>query len=234
MNAVTRIGNTVHRRSGPWTPTIHRYLRYLRTVGIAWIPEPVTINGEREVLSFVEGDVPLYPLPDWVWSDNALVDAARHLRMLHDASVGFDRTAAIWQLPAHEPVEVICHNDFAPHNLAFADGRVVGAIDFDTSSPGPRMWDLAYLATRMVPLTADHPDGSPGEGQSHRRIRLMLDAYGTAESWAEVVRVAVIRLRDLAEFSRLKANELGKPHLLGDAALYERDATHLEDGLGSP
>jgi hypothetical protein len=62
----------------------------------------------------------------------------------------------------------------------------------------------------------------------------MLDAYGTAESWAEVVRVAVIRLRDLAEFSRLKANELGKPHLLGDAALYERDATHLEDGLGSP
>ena len=58
----------------------------------------------------------------------------------------------------------------------------------------------------------------------------MLDAYGSAVSWAEVVRVAVIRLRDLANFSIAKAEELGKPNLREDAALYERDATHL-DGL---
>ena len=228
MNSVTRVGATVHRRAGSWTPTIHRYLRHLGLVGISWVPQPVTIDGDREVLSFVEGEVPLYPLPDWVWSDDALTDAARHLRLLHDASVGFDRDSAIWQLPTHEPIEVICHNDFAPHNLAFDDGRVIGAIDFDTSSPGPRIWDLAYLATRMVPLTADHSDGSPGEDQSHRRLQLMLDAYGSAVSWAEVVRVAVIRLRDLANFSVAKAEELGKPNLREDAAIYERDATHLE------
>jgi hypothetical protein len=233
MNSVTRVGDTVHRRAGSWTPTIHRYLRHLGSVGISWVPQPLTIDGDSEVLSFVEGDVPIYPLPDWVWSDDALIDAARHLRMLHDASVGFDREAAIWQLPTHEPIEVICHNDLAPHNLAFVDGRVVGAIDFDTSSPGPRIWDLAYLATRMVPLTADHSDGSPGEDQSHRRVQLMLDAYESAASWVDVVGVAIIRLRDLAEFSRLKAAELGKPHLLGDAALYERDAIHLEGVLKS-
>jgi hypothetical protein len=233
MNSVTRVGETVHRRAGLWTPTIHRYLGHLDSAGISWVPRALAIDGDTEVLSFVEGDVPIYPLPDWVWSDEALIDAARHLRMLHDASVGFDPGAAIWQLPIHEPIEVICHNDFAPHNLAFADGRIVGVIDFDTSSPGPRMWDLAYLATRMVPLTADHPDGSPGEDQSHRRIQLMLDAYAAAAAWTEVVRVAVIRLRDLAQFSVAKAEELGKPKLREDAALYERDALYLEGVLTS-
>jgi hypothetical protein len=228
MNSVTRVGATVHRRAGPWTRTIHRYLRHLGAVGISWVPQPLAIEGDREVLSFVEGEVPLYPLPGWVWSDEALVHAARHLRMLHDASVDFDREAAIWQLPTHEPVEVICHNDFAPHNLAFDDGRVVGVIDFDTSSPGPRIWDIAYLATRMVPLTAQHPENAPGPEQVDRRLQLLLRTYGSDASPEDVICVAIIRLRDLAEFSRSKALELGKPNLVLDAEQYERDASHLE------
>ena len=228
MNAVTRVGDTVRRNAGPWTPNIHRYLRYLRAERIAWIPEPLGDDGDREVLSFVHGDVPVYPLPDWVWSDDALADAARHLRTLHDASIGFKRAGAIWQLPPHEPVEVICHNDFAPHNLAFHDGRVVGVIDFDTSSPGPRIWDIAYLATRMVPLAAEHPENAPGPEQVDRRIEVLLGAYGSNASPAEVIRVAIIRLRDLAEFSRSKAVELNKPNLVSDAVQYERDASHLE------
>jgi hypothetical protein len=228
MNSVTRVGDTVRRDTGAWTETIHRLLRHLRAAGISWIPEPLAIDGDREVLSFIEGEVPLYPLPDWVWLDEALVDAARHLRMLHDASVDFDREAAIWQLPTHEPVEVICHNDFAPHNLAFEGGRVVGVIDFDTSSPGSRIWDIAYLATRMVPLTSDHPENAPNAGQVDRRLDLLLETYGSDASPVDVIRVAIIRLRDLAEFSRSKAVELGKPHLREGAALYERDASHLE------
>jgi hypothetical protein len=228
MSAVVRVGDTVTRTAGAWTPTIHDYLRQLVAAGIDWVPRVIGMKGDREVLSFVEGDVPLYPLPSWVWTDEALADAARHLRQLHDASVGFNPSGAVWQLAAHEPREVICHNDFAPHNLAFAAGHIVGAIDFDTSSPGPRVWDLSYLATRMVPLSADHSDGSPDEQQNHRRIQLMLDAYGSDLSWVDVVRVAIIRLRDLAAFSFAKAEELGKPNLRDDAELYERDAIYLE------
>jgi len=231
INAVVRDGDTVRRVAGPWTPTIHRYLDFLAEAGIDWIPRVLGTDGDREILSFVDGDVPLYPLPEWVWTDEALADAGRHLRALHDASIDFDRTDAIWQLPAREPAEVICHNDFAPHNIAFRDGAVVGVIDFDTGSPGPRIWDLAYLATRMAPLTADHSDGSPGEDQSHRRIQLMLDAYGSELDWVDVVRVAIIRLRDLARFSISKAHELDKPELLDHAAMYERDATYLEGVL---
>jgi hypothetical protein len=243
MNAVIRAGETVRRTAGPWTPTVHRYLDYLAAAGVDWAPKPLGVEGETEILTFIDGDVPLYPLPDWVWTDAALVDAARHLRQLHDASIGFGLDGgigleggadpAIWQSPSKIPAEVICHNDFAPHNLAFVDGRIIGAIDFDMCSPGPRIWDLAYLATRMVPLTDPTGDGATDEPRARRRIQLLLDSYGSDARWTEVMRIAIIRLRDLAVISIAKAEELAKPRLAGDALLYERDATYLEGILAA-
>lgn len=227
MNAVERDGDTVTRHAGPWTPTVHRYLRYLVRVGVDWIPQPLGIEGTRERLTFVGGEVPLYPLPDWVWEEHVLADGARRLRELHDASVGFGLDNAVWQSPAKVPAEVICHNDFAPHNLAFANGRVVGAIDFDMCSPGPRLWDLAYFATRAVPLTQEPMPGAPGMGQARKRVQVMLDAYGSDATWDDVLRLAVIRLWDLADLSREKALELGKPELDDDADVYVRDARFL-------
>ncbi|MFF3601870.1 phosphotransferase, partial [Kitasatospora indigofera] len=97
----------------------------------------------REVLSYLPGDVGHHPLPDWLWRSSVLEESAALLRRIHDASVPLVARDAHWQLPTHEPVEVICHNDVAPYNLVFTDGRVSGIIDFDTASPGPRIWDLA-------------------------------------------------------------------------------------------
>ncbi len=227
MNAAVREGDTVLRNAGPWTPTVHRYLDYLAVAGVDWAPRPLGIEGGRERLSFVEGDVPLYPLPDWVWTDAVLADGARRLRQLHDASVGFALDGAVWQAPAKVPAEVICHNDFAPHNLAFADGSIVGAIDFDFCSPGPRLWDIAYFATRAVPLTPTTPAGAPGMDDARRRVELILRAYGSDATWGDAMRVAIVRLVDLAAFSRAKACEWGRPELLTDAEGYERDATFL-------
>lgn len=43
--------------------------------------------------------------------------------------------------------------------LMFKGGRSTGVIDFDTASPGPRIWDMAYPAYRSIPLTSpDNPD----------------------------------------------------------------------------
>jgi hypothetical protein len=227
MNSVTRVGDTVHRQTGPWTPTIHRFLRHLGAAGVEWVPRPMAMDGDREILTFVQGEVPLYPLPEWVWTDEALVDAAQYLRVLHDASIGFDLADATWQWSVDQPIEVIRHNDFAPHNLAFSGGRVVGAIDFDLCSPGPRISDLANLATRMVPLTTEQHPGAFGEGHWQRRIQLMLDAYGSEIDWVDVIRAAVVRLNEEAAFTRVKADELGKSELFGHVALYERDAAYL-------
>lgn len=232
MNEVVRDGDTVRRFGGPWTPTVHRYLRYLARGGIDWAPTPIGFDGQHETLSFIDGIVPAYPLPEWVWTDAALEQGARMLRRLHDASVGYPLDGAVWQSPTKVPVEVVCHNDFSPHNLAFRDGEIVGAIDFDMCSPGPRIWDLAYYATRMVPLTSEPPPGAPAGPEVRRRITLLLDAYGrdagsvplTVES---VMQVAIRRLYELADFSRTKAEELGKPELRDDASDYERDAAFL-------
>jgi hypothetical protein len=229
MNAVERSGDTILRNAGPWTPTVHRYLDYLAVAGIDWAPRALGIEGSRERLTFVDGDVPLYPLPTWIWDDSVLEEGARRLRELHDASIGFGLDGALWQSPAKVPAEVICHNDFAPHNLAFVEGAIVGAIDFDMCSPGPRLWDIAYFATRVVPLTAATPAGAPGMHEARRRVELLLLAYGSDATWADVLRLAIIRLHDLAQLSIEKAAELGKQHLLDEAEEYERDARFLRE-----
>jgi Ser/Thr protein kinase RdoA (MazF antagonist) len=208
---------------------VHRYLHYLAIAGMRCVPRPLGIEGDRERLSFIDGEVPLYPLPIWVWDESVLEEGARRLRELHDASIGFGIDGAIWQAPAKVPAEVICHNDFAPHNLAFIDGAVVGVIDFDMCSPGPRLWDLAYFATRVVPLTAATPQGAPGMQHARRRAEVILRAYGSEATWHDVLRVAIIRLHDLARMSVEKAAELGKPHLLDEAEEYERDARFLRE-----
>ena len=38
MTAVVRIGDTVRRTAGPWTPTVHAFMRHLRASGFSLIP----------------------------------------------------------------------------------------------------------------------------------------------------------------------------------------------------
>ena len=170
MNDVVRVGDTVVRTAGPWTPTVQLLLEHLRRRGFDRAPRPLGVEGAREVLEYLPGTVPRYPMPAWMWAEPVLADAARLLRRWHDASADFAAVDAIWQQPAREPAEVVCHNDWSPHNLVFADGRVTGVIDVDMASPGPRVWDVAYLATRLVPLAQDHP---AWDSPAHARRRLL-------------------------------------------------------------
>jgi Phosphotransferase enzyme family len=191
---------------------VQELLRHVRTHGAAWAPEPRGIFGGREAVGWVVGEVPAYPMPEWVWDERVLGASARLLRELHQATAGFERAGRTWQLPAHVPDEVICHNDFAPYNLAFRDGLPVAAIDFGTSSPGPRAWDLAYLAYRLVPLAAPGNPDLPEIGDREARLARLCDAYG-GPSPDDVVAILPRRLLELAESS--------PP---ADAALYRRDA----------
>lgn len=210
-----RVGDTMRREAGPWTVTIHDLLRHVRANGVPWVPEPQGRDRDgREMVSYMEGEVPGYPMPAWVWEEAVLVRAAAMLREYHDATAGFPQDGP-WRLPAHEPVEVICHNDFAPYNLVFHDGIPVGAIDFDTASPGPRVWDLAYLAYRLVPLTApENPDVPPTpEDTRAARLERLCAAY-SGPSPSAVREVVPARLDELATLGR-------------DEEIYRNDASHL-------
>src|SRR4051794_529172 len=171
MTAVVRVGDTVRRAAGPWTPTVHAFMRHLRGSGFTALPEPLGMDDRgREIISFLPGATAVYPLPDFAWTDATLTAVARLLRAFHDASAGFVAPAdACWQWPAHEPVQVICHNDFAPYNLMFDNGKLTGVIDLDLASPGPRVWDMAYTAYRFVPLTDPSNPDAPFPGAHAQR-----------------------------------------------------------------
>ena len=165
MSAVVRVGDTVRRTAGPWTPTINALMRHLRAAGFDRVPEPLGLDDHgREVISLLPGSPATYPLPAFAWSDETLITVAHALRAFHDASAGFGFPEARWQWPAHEPAEVICHNDFAPYNLMFEGGRLTGVIDLDLASPGPRVLDMAYATYRLVPLTDPGNPDAPFPG----------------------------------------------------------------------
>jgi Ser/Thr protein kinase RdoA (MazF antagonist) len=233
MTAVVRVGDTVRRTAGPWTPTIHAFLRHLRANGFELVPEPLGIDERgREILSLLPGAPATYPLPDFAWTDETLHAVAKALRAFHEAGLGF--TGDRWQWPAHEPAEVICHNDFAPYNLMFEDGRLSGVIDLDLASPGPRALDLAYTAYRFVPLTGPaNPDAPfPGAREQRRRLTAFCSAYGGQDP-DEVAGLAAAKLRELVAFIEREAagGDPAQRAVLerGDVAIYERDIAYLDE-----
>src|SRR4029079_2156169 len=128
----------------------------------------------------------------------------------------------------------ICHNDFAPYNLMFEDGRLTGVIDLDLASPGPRVLDLAYTAYRFVPLPDPaNPDAPfPGEPEQRRRLEALCAAYGDQTPGA-VAEAAAAKLREMVAFIEREA-EAGDPAqqavlARGDVAIYERDIAYLDE-----
>ena len=235
MGPVSRRGEEVLRTAGPWTPNVHRLLQLCADSDLEGIPRPrgYTEDG-RERLSYLPGTVPAYPMPDWAWTPEVLEDAARLLRRLHDASLPLAAVTDGWRSPVREPAEVVCHNDFAPYNLVFDDGRLTGVIDFDYCSPGPRLWDLAYLAYTLAPLTGALGVGPFSGDERARRLQLLLAAYGSDASVGDLVATIVRRLEDLADFSDDAAMRLGNPELSDHAVGYRKDAARLSKGQLRP
>lgn len=236
LNVVTRVGRTVRRPVRPWTSTVHALLRYLEAEACEGVPAVHGIDEQgREILDFVAGTVGNYPLTEEVRSQSALVSSARLLRRFHDTSAtGIRRLPNGWQLPPLEPVEVVCHSDFAPYNCVFREGVAVAMIDFDLARPGPRAWDLAYALYRFAPLT--RPGNGDGFGDisgQAERARQFLDAYGaTRQQRAQTVETVVPRLHALVDFMRSAADagdenfarHIGEGHL----DLYVADIAYIE------
>jgi hypothetical protein len=89
-SGVVRVGDTVRRPAGPWTPAVHALLAHLHDVGFRGAPRPLGIDERgREILTFVPGPVAwpgtFYLLDD----DGQLRRVACLIREFHDAVDGF-------------------------------------------------------------------------------------------------------------------------------------------------
>lgn len=192
LNRVVRIGDTVHRPAGPWTPAVHELLRHVRDRGFHFAPEPLgTDELGREVLAYIPGDTvgDDMPWPAWVWQDELLAEVGRATAMYHRAVAGFRPEGTVpWQFGPVElqPDQIVCHHDMAPYNAVVARGRLQGFIDWDLAGPGSIRSELAFVAWQWVPL--QHPVisnlfgwSSEGTAPLARRLRLLLDAYGLGQ-----------------------------------------------------
>lgn len=227
VGGAVRVGATVRRPAGPWTPTVHALLAHLRRVGVPGVPQVLGIDEQgREILSYVEGTTVGEGRPDRAHSDTLLVQTMRWLAGYHRAVAGFRPASPRWRLDPRpvEPGEIICHNDIAPYNLVVSGldtesgPRLVGVVDWDVAGPGRPIDDVAFAAWNLLPLSggASTSAGTPSDQEVARKLRLLVESYGRYEP-DEVLRRVPVRLR--AGFARIRAGaergDAGMRHLLG-------------------
>ncbi|MFS0879105.1 phosphotransferase [Metabacillus niabensis] len=232
VSNVYRSGHTVRRELKPGSTNIHKLLKHLEKKGFSFAPKFLGIDEKgREILSFIEGEAGNYPLKNYMWSNDVLMEIAKMHRLYHDAVSDFPVTND-WKPIDQTPnkTEVICHNDFAIYNIIFRNKKPVGIIDFDVAAPGPRLWDIAYTLYTCVPLSRVY-HSETGEAVYYQsmlhadhikqRVKLFFESYGMGmeEDYLEMV---ILRLEGLCKYMKRKADE-------GDLAFQKMvDEGHFE------
>ena len=180
-NVVVRVRDTVRRPLSDRAPAVHALLRHFEAVGFEGAPRVLGIDERgREMLSYVEGEAALKPVP----ADDDVVRALGVLlRDMHDAQAGFVLPAGVsWPdgPVAVTPTSVVCHNDLFWPNVVFREGDPVALIDWDLATPAPRLYDVASAANFWAPLWPDWKALEWGLPTDRRgtRLRVLCDAYG--------------------------------------------------------
>ena len=204
-SGIVRRGDRLLRPMGPWSPAVHEYLRHLETARFEGSPRVLGIEDNREVLTFIDGDVAVDPqwqpghghrLSPYARTDLALRGAADLLRELHSAATGFQPAITSYRFHPHPPRagEIISHGDLGPWNTVYRDGIPVAFIDRDSAQPVNPLADLADAAWTFLPLAPpeqllqagfDPLPYLPG------RLRLFVDAYALTDRKA--IRPALVR-----------------------------------------
>jgi len=209
FSQAVRVGDTVRRRAGPWTPAVQSLLAHLEAVGFTAAPRSLGLDERgRAVLEYLPGDIHggwPEPMPPWMFEDvRTLKRAAELLRRYHDAVLTFRPPPdASWHQVAPGTHELICHNDWSPYNAIFRDHEPTVMLDWDHTGPGSRVWDVASSAYTWVPLSPK--SGELSLGQKAARLAVFCDTYGEVEP-AAVLDVLPEQLRFVAHLVQTKAS----------------------------
>jgi hypothetical protein len=183
LTKVVRIGDTVRRETGSWTPFVHRLLRHLRENGFTLAPKALGLDHSgREILAYIPGQTLIgQPWPEWVWSEELLEEAVAVLVDYHKKVSDF-RPEFVESRLGTQPLtreQIVCHNDFAPYNCVFENGHLVGLLDWDVVCAGSPIWDIAFFAWHWVPLYKPSPEMAWRTGEvCRRRLSRIVNSYG--------------------------------------------------------
>ncbi|MES9542369.1 phosphotransferase [Actinomadura sp. NPDC000600] len=250
---VVRRGERVLRPLGPWSEAVHEYLRYLEGVGFAGAPRVLGVEGDREVLTYLDGEVAVDPawqpgrghrLPAHARSDQALIRAGRLIRDLHEASRGFRprRTTYRFHPCPPRPGQIISHGDLGPWNTVYRNGLPAAFIDFDSAGPVDPVDELAAAAWAFVPLAPDRRLREAGFDpipDLPARLRLFVDAYGLPHRPAALLsalqRSVLTRVEQIATWPLSAADAAGSLEFLANELRWFHTMTPaIERALNGP
>ncbi len=243
VNTVHRVGDTVRRTAGPWTPTIHALLHHLEDVGFVEAPRALGVDEQgREVLDWLPGTaVPWNEWPDALIVGDGVEQLAWMLRRYHDAVATFTVPAdATWRNPlAPRTGELVRHGDPSPFNSLWQGGRVTGLIDWDFAQPGHAITDVAYLARYAVPVApvralADY--GLPVGLDRGARLRRLCMAYGGVTPSEVLAELKTLIQREIHETRTLSGHGM-HPWIQfahdGNVEVWSREVQWLGSSTGS-
>jgi hypothetical protein len=219
VGGAVRVGDTVRRPTGPWTPAVHELLDFLADAGLPHVPRVLGIDDRgREILTFLPGRV--LDIGRETLSDAQVRSAMEWLRSFHAAVARFPRDSRRWRFVerALAPGEIVCHHDSAMYNMAFDADELAGVFDWDVAGPGIPLDDVAIFAWNTAVLFPD----APADEVAHV-LRTITDGYGGIDPHTLLDHV-ITRMTDAA--NRIAAaQDAGDPGMLRLGTVGEPAAT---------
>jgi Phosphotransferase enzyme family len=170
VGGAVRVGDTVRRPTGPWTPAVHALLGHLAG-RVPHIPRVLGVDDQgREVLSYLPGRV--VDVNHDLLTPRQIVAVVTWTRRFHSAVADFHHPGP-WRYPPIPQPTMIGHNDIAPYNICFAGDELVGVFDWDMSGLTNPLAELAFLAWNCVPLWRDITPAAAAH-----RLTLIARTYG--------------------------------------------------------
>lgn len=218
-----RVGETVRRATGPWTPAVHALLEYLGP-RLTNVPNVLGFDGHgREILSFLPGRV--VDFDSELLTMGQIQSIVTWTRSFHCAVVAFEH-AGPWRFNETRSWTLIGHNDIAPYNLCFNGDDLVGVFDWDLAGPTTPLLELAFIAWNCVPLWRDI-----GRELAAERLELIASTYGS-HSALEVLQAVPLRIQLMLDWIPKAAadGDIGMVNLM-TVGEPERSRRSLEDLL---
>lgn len=246
---IVRRGDRVYRPLGSWSAAVHEYLRHLASVGFAGAPRVIGVEGDREILTYVDGDVAADPqwqpgrgarLPSYARTERALIGAAQLVKRLHRAAAEFEPTETDYRFHPCAPRagQIVSHGDLGPWNTVYREGVPIAFIDWDAAQPVHAIDDLAAAAWSFVPLSPPpqlREAGFDPVPDLSARLRLFVDAYGLPDRLAFL---PALQRAKLIEAERVKYAPVGtaeaatsREYIAGELRWLDANRADLASGL---
>src|SRR5882757_1078400 len=145
VGGAVRVGDTVRRPTGPWTPAVHGLLNHLAAEGLPGVPRVLGFDERgRELLDYLPGEAYDEQVPDEV-----LEDALSWLAEYHRVVASYRPSGLlVWRAGQGVlgPDEIVCMHDFGYYNWIGTESGFSGVIDWDLAGPGTPLDDIAFTA----------------------------------------------------------------------------------------